>query len=648
MAVKNPNYEDLLIEVSKYLDEKDLELVEKAYNCASKAHKGQLRNDGGEYIDHPIQVTYILAKMHMDVETICAGLLHDVVEDTKYNYEDLTKSFGEEVTKLVEGVTKSEKVHYRTMEDYNAENLKKMLFATSKDVRVLIIKLADRLHNMKTLSTLKPEKQRRISSETMSIYAPLAHKLGMWAVKGELEDLCLRYSNPEIYMMLKEKISEKREEREKYTKNIISEIKKELAEHKIKAKINGRAKYFYSIYQKMEKKGKKLEEIHDLIALRIITGTVEEVYGVLDIIKKLYSPIENRFKDYITKPKKNHYQSLHIDVNTKENKVLEVQIRTEDMNDIAEEGIAAHWKYKEVDRDKKFDKKLSWLKQVLDWKKEFQGREFVDSLKIDLFKDEIIVFTPRGDTIILPEGSSPIDFAYEIHTNIGNTCSKAEVNGKVVTLDYQLSSGDVIKIMTSKNATPGRNWLNFVKTGKAKSKIRSKLEIRLEKDPKYYRNLENFENNLLEHVEFKQRKNLKLSKCCNPQYGDEIVAFKTKGGSVTIHKTNCLNIHVFDQTKAMIVSWKKEENEFKNIEISVKDRIGMIDDILDKVLEFKIQVMNINIKTTKQHLLISLKVKSNDEFHIDKSMEELRKIQGVFSVSSSVLSDIPIEKVIKN
>lgn len=642
---KKCTYSEIIDLVSKYMDGDDIDLIDKVFLFAKEAHKDQVRHDGEPYITHPICVALILAERHMDKETICAGLLHDVVEDTTHTYEDLEKRFGKEITNLVEGVTKSEKMRYSTFEEYNAENLKKILFATAKDVRVMIIKLADRLHNMKTLSTLNPNKQMRIAEETMNIYVPLAHKLGMWNIKGELEDLCLRYCNPGVYRMLKEKINEKREEREAYTEKIIKQIEKEIKRENLGVKITGRAKYFYSIYQKMEKKGKKIEEIYDLIALRIIANEISEVYSVLEIIKNLYEPVEGRFKDYIENPKLNSYQSIHIDVKTPEGKILEVQIRTENMHHQAEEGIAAHWRYKEIDRDKKFDKKLSWLKQILDWKKEFIGEEFVDSLKIDLFKNEIIILTPKGDTIILPEGSTPVDFAYEIHTNIGNTTSKAEVNGTGVSLDHKLKSGDVVKIITKKNATPSRNWLNFLKTGKAKSKVRNYLNIKMDKDSKYYRNMQDFEENLLEYIDY-NKKNLKLSKCCNPQYGNDIVAFKTKDNAVTVHKSTCSNIFVFDQTKAIKIGWLKEDTSIKDINISVKDKIGLIDEILDKVFECKVHVMSIEIKSTKHNnIVITMKVKSNDDFHLQKSVEELGKIKGVFSVNCEYLEKA-IEKVI--
>ncbi|MBR9676102.1 bifunctional (p)ppGpp synthetase/guanosine-3',5'-bis(diphosphate) 3'-pyrophosphohydrolase [Candidatus Woesearchaeota archaeon] len=625
-------YKKLIEQASEYLEDEDLELVELAYNFAEKAHRGQKRTiDGEPYVIHPLEVALILAEVHMDAQTISAGLLHDVVEDTTASYDEVKDVFGEDIMHLVEGVTKIEKVRFRTFDEYTAENLKKILFATAKDVRVMVVKLADRLNNMTTLETFGEEKQKRIAKETLDIYAPIAHKLGMWQIKGELEDLSLRHLDPKTYYMLKDKINEKRTEREKYTEKVIKKIISEVRKEGIQAKITGRAKYFYSIYQKMHRKGKELEEIYDLIALRIITKNIPECYVVLEIIKRLYRPLEGRFKDYVARPKKNQYQSIHVDVVTPEHKVLEIQLRTDQMHHMAEEGIAAHWRYKELDKDKLFDRKIGWVKQILDWKKEFQGKEFVDSLKIDLFKDEIVVLTPKGDTIILPEGSTPVDFAYAVHTMVGHNCSKAEVNGSVAPLDQQLKSGDVVKIHTQKNVRPSRNWLNFVKTSKAKSKIRGVLNIRLDKDSKYYRTKESIETNLLEFIDYKSKKNLKLSKCCNPRFGDEIVAFKTKDGSITIHNKKCPNIFVFDQDKAIMIGWKEEVENIKSVLISVRDRIGLIDEILDKSLECKVNVMNINIKSHKKNLLIYLKVRSDDDNHLKDSLKEFLGINGVFN-----------------
>lgn len=631
------NIEELINEVKIYNPyEEDYILINKAYQFAKKAHGEQKRASGVPFIQHTLSTALILAEKKMDHETICAALLHDCVEDAGVNIETLKKEFGEEIADIVEGVTKTKKVKFATKEEYTAENLRKVLLATSKDVRVMILKLADRLDNMRTLSSFNEEKQRRISQETLDIFAPIAHKLGMWNIKGELEDLALRYLNPEMYNKLKSMVNEKRVEREKKTHEIMIDLKQKLARMNIDIKIKGRAKYFYSIYKKMEEKDKPFEEIHDLIALRIIAKSISDSYHILDFIQKIFTPIPDRFKDYIKNPKKNGYQSIHIDVKTNDNKILEIQIRTIEMDYQAEEGIAAHWQYKQTERDKRFDRKIGWLKQILEWKSESKGKEFLEELKIDMFQDEIIVLTPQSDPIILPEGSTPVDFAYMVHTNIGNNCSKAEVNGKIVTLDYVLKSGDMCKIITQKNAVPNRSWLNFVKTSKAKSKIRAKLGIVSDKDPKAGRigqEVDTIESNLVRYLIHDGKRNVKLSKCCNPQLNDNITGFVTKEGVLAIHKNDCQNLQILDKTKIIPMKWKEEDNSIKTITINVKDRIGLIREILNVGIESNCPTLSINIKTVKDNLLISLKVKTENEENLKMFIDKIAKINNVFSVN---------------
>lgn len=629
--------EELIEIVKEYNNnEKDFNLIRKAYDIAKQAHADQKRASGTEFVTHPLAVAIILAEKRMDHETICAALLHDVVEDSGISLDEIRKHFDEDTAQIVEGVTKTEKVRYMTKDEYNAENLRKMLLATSKDARVMILKLADRLDNMKTLSSFKEYKQKRIAKETLDIYAPIAHKLGMWKMKGELEDLALRYLEPKVYADLKKQINEKRTQREKRTEEIVKEINNKIARLNIDSQVYGRAKYFYSIYKKMTTKSKSFNEINDLIAIRIIAKNVPDSYMILELIKRIFIPIEGRFKDYIKNPKRNGYQSLHLDVKTKDNVILEFQIRTQDMHLQAEEGVAAHWQYKQTERDKKFDRKIGWLKQILDWKSDAIGKEFLEEFKIDLFQGEIVILTPNSDPLILPEGSTPIDFAFAVHTNIGMTCSKAEVNGKLVPLDYRLKSGDVCRIITQKNAKPNRTWLNFVKTSKARQKIRSYLGIIIEKDQKSIRRLEeirNIETNLIKYLDYTGKKNIKLSKCCNPQYNDQIIAFTTKDGSLTVHKTNCPNIHAFDINKSIEIKWKHEEKDLKTLIISVKDRIGLIYDILDASINNNIQTLSINIKTIKANLLITLKIKNTDNEKIKNLINEISKIDAVHSVT---------------
>src|SRR3989338_8268549 len=550
---------ELIQEVLAYNPKADINLIRKAYVLAEKAHKGQKREGGEEYFSHPIEVARILVNLKADSATISAALLHDTVEDTNISIDKVRELFGDEIAELVEGLTKFNKIQFETREDYSYENLRKILLATAKDIRVMLIKLADRLHNMRTLKYVAVDKQKRIAKETIEIYAPIAHKLGMWRVKGELEDLSLRFLEPDVYKFLRNKISEKREEREKHTAEIIKEIKKQLSAKEIESEISGRAKYFFSIYKKMKEKNVGFNEIYDLIAVRIILKNIPECYAALGMIHDLYKPIPHRFKDYISVPKSNGYQSLHTTVITDKGKILEFQIRTKEMHFTAEDGIAAHWRYKGTERDKMFDKKISWLKQLLEWRNlASTSSEFIETLKIDLFEDEIVVFTPKGDPISLPKESTPVDFAYMVHSNIGDYCSKAMVNNKIVPLDASLESGDIVKIITNKGAKPSRQWLKFVKTNKARSKIKANLKMEIETVEKD-EGEEIMPANIAKAIQIVGKKApLKISKCCHPSLHDPIVGFYTKDKKITIHKKTCPNIHALDKNKEVPVLWTED------------------------------------------------------------------------------------------
>lgn len=468
----------LISKIDKNCINVDKELVKKAYNLAAEAHSIQKRESGEPYLVHPIEVACILAEMGMDTNTIVAGLLHDVIEDTHYSYDDIKDMFNEEVANLVDGVTKLGKIQYKTKEEQQADNVRKMLLAMTKDIRVILIKLADRLHNLRTLKFMPIEKQKQKAKETFDIYAPLAHRLGMSKIKWELEDLSFRYMNPNEYYDLVKQIAEKRVEREAYTSNIINDLKERLLLSVIETDIEGRPKHLYSIYRKMTNKNKSIDQIFDLTAIRILVNNIKDCYAVLGIVHTVYKPIPGRFKDYIAMPKPNMYQSLHTTVIGPQGKTFEIQIRTFDMHKTAEYGIAAHWKYKEGQSEnsgENFENKLSWIRDMLEWQRETaDAEEFMEAFKIDLFSDEVFLFTPKGVVINLPNEATPIDFAYRIHTDIGNKCIGAKVNGKMVPLDYHLKTGEIVEILTSSTPKgPSIDWINIVKSNQAKSKIRS-------------------------------------------------------------------------------------------------------------------------------------------------------------------------------
>ncbi|MBO6177743.1 MAG: bifunctional (p)ppGpp synthetase/guanosine-3',5'-bis(diphosphate) 3'-pyrophosphohydrolase [Selenomonadaceae bacterium] len=464
--------------VKEYQPSADASLMRKAYELAKSAHEGQTRVSGEAYIIHPMHVAEILTKLHIDDVTITAALLHDVVEDTTYTLEQLQEMFGAEVAMLIDGVTKLGRIEYKSKEELQLENYRKMFLAMAKDIRVIMIKLADRLHNMRTLKYMREDKQKRIAKETIEVYAPLANRLGISSIKWELEDLCLRYLEPDTYYELVDGVSQKRRERQEFIDEAIKQIEDRLSSLKIEAEISGRAKHFYSIYKKMKRDNKDISEIYDLSAIRILVPTVQDCYGVLGAIHAMWKPIPGRFKDYIAMPKTNGYQSLHTTVMTK-GAPLEIQIRTRSMHQVSEYGIAAHWKYKEKGKNSlassDMDQKMSWLRQMVSLQQELSdSREYFEALKVDVFSDEVFVFTPKGDVVNLPKGSIPIDFAYRIHTEVGHHCIGAKVNEKIVPLEYKLKNGDIVSIVTNKaNNGPSRDWLNIVASSETRSKIRA-------------------------------------------------------------------------------------------------------------------------------------------------------------------------------
>ena len=461
--------------IHTYLTDDECNQVLKAFELADKAHEGQYRASGEPYIMHPLAVADILAHLQIDHITLMAALMHDVVEDTSYSKEDLEEMFGSEVAFLVDGVTKLNQFQYETKEDRQMENYRKMILAMAKDVRVVVIKLGDRLHNMRTLKHMRSDKQKRIAKETLEIFAPLAHRLGIFNVKWELEDLSFRYLEPEKYYDLVDQMKQKRQVREDIVNDTMSQLTKALGEAHIKADIKGRPKHFYSIYKKMKKDNRDLSQIYDLLAVRVIVDSIPDCYAVLGIAHSLWKPLPYRFKDYISMPKSNMYQSLHTTVIGTMGQPVEIQIRTWEMHRVSEYGVAAHWRYKEGNKngDKEFDQKVAWLRQVLEWQDTSNPTELVNALKLDVFSGEVFVFTPKGDVVKLPIGSVPLDFAYRVHTDVGHRCVGAKVNGKIVPLDYTLQNGDIVDIITSKTSKPSLDWLNIVGSSESKSKIRN-------------------------------------------------------------------------------------------------------------------------------------------------------------------------------
>ncbi|HET6419590.1 MAG TPA: bifunctional (p)ppGpp synthetase/guanosine-3',5'-bis(diphosphate) 3'-pyrophosphohydrolase [Geobacteraceae bacterium] len=466
---------DILDKVVSYNPAANLDVLRKAYVFSAKVHQGQTRLSGEPYLVHPMEVSAILADLKLDVATVVTGLLHDTLEDTLTTYDELVHVFGAEVANLVDGVTKISKIYFKTKEESQAENFRKMLLAMANDIRVILVKLADRLHNMRTLQHHPEPKQRSIARETLDIYAPMAHRLGIAWIKSELEDLSFRYVDPQLYYDLASKVAKKKKERESYVEEVKTIIAEKLREHGIKGEVSGRSKHLFSIYNKMQSRNVDIDEIYDLVAIRILVDDIRECYEVLGIIHSTWKPIPGRFKDYIAIPKGNMYQSLHTTVIGPYSERMEVQIRTMEMHRVAEAGIAAHWQYKEgKGYDEKDVKRFAWLRQLLEWQHELQdSQEFMNTVKVELFPEEVYVFTPKGDVKGFPKGATPIDFAYSVHTDVGHRCVGAKVNGRLVPLKYEMKTGDIIEIVTSPHHTPSKDWLKVVKSTRARNKIRA-------------------------------------------------------------------------------------------------------------------------------------------------------------------------------
>lgn len=717
--------EQVIDKTRKYLNDEHVELVQKAYEFARHAHREQYRKSGEPYIIHPIQVAGILADLEMDPDTVGAGFLHDVVEDTEVTLEDIRREFNDEVAMLVDGVTKLGKIRYKSHEEQQAENHRKMFVAMAQDIRVILIKLADRLHNMRTLKHLPAEKQRRIANETLEIFAPLAHRLGISKIKWELEDTALRYLNPQQYYRIVNLMKKKRAEREQYLDEVIDIMRNSLADVSITSEISGRPKHIYSIYRKMVIQNKQFNEIYDLLAVRIVVNSIKDCYAVLGIIHTCWKPMPGRFKDYIAMPKPNMYQSLHTTVIGPKGDPLEVQIRTSEMHQIAEFGVAAHWAYKEgkaVNEGSSLEEKLTWFREILEFQNETaNAEEFMESLKIDLFSDMVFIFTPKGDVIELPAGSVPIDFAYRIHSEIGNKTIGAKVNGKMVTLDYKLKTGDIIEILTSKHSYgPSQDWLKLAQTSQAKNKIRAffkkqRKEENVEKGREQVeREIRNMEFDLKEILtpenlkrvaekfnfaseedmyaavgyngvtalqvanrlteKWRKKRDLeqvatisdavselkplptkkkresgvrvsgidnlliRLSRCCSPVPGDDIVGFITKGRGVSVHRSDCTNIDTEDAKARLIpVEWETGLNERKeynvDIEITGYDRRGLLNEVLQAVNETKTNISTVTGKTDRNKMAtISMSILIENVSHLQKVVDRIKQIPDIYAV----------------
>lgn len=569
----------------------NIELIRKAYNIAEDYHKGQLRKSGEPYLVHPIEVSIILAELGMDENTIVAGLLHDTVEDTPYSQKALKADFGEEVALLVEGVTKLGSLVYESKEERQAENLRKMFLAMSKDIRVLIIKLADRLHNLRTINYMSQDQIKEKCKETLEIYAPLASRLGIFTMKFELEDIALKQLDPEAYYDLVSQVKIKKQQREENINKVIREIKDSLNELEIPHEITGRSKHFYSIYRKMKYQNKQLEEIFDLTAIRIIVETVKDCYAVLGIVHTMWKPIPGRFKDYIAMPKPNRYQSLHTTVIGENGEPFEIQIRTYEMHKIAEYGIAAHWKYKEGVTEEREEGKLAWLRQTLEWQKDLNDpKEFIETLKLDLFSNQVFVFTPKGDVIELPAGSTPLDFAFKIHSAIGVKCIGAKVNGKMVPIDHTLKNGNIVEIVTSSNSKgPSIDWLKIAQSSNARNKIRQWLKKENKSDntdkgkemlEKYARR-KGYENQQI-------LKNQYINKCAksfNLASADDLYTAIGAGGVLLSKVLTTLLGYYHDEKQAELRrDEKKEQTEESKKRIKKKEQTGVTVKGVDNLL----------------------------------------------------------------
>jgi GTP pyrophosphokinase len=647
-------FDELLDRIKTYNPDADLAIVKRAFNFAEKAHRKHKRLSGDPYITHPLAVALILADLEQDVLTIAAALLHDVVEDAEISREDIAREFGKEIARLVEGVTKLSQLSFTSREVRQAENFRKMFVAMGEDFRIIIIKLADRLHNMRTLEFLPAAKQKENAIETREIFAPLAHRLGMWRLKWELEDISFSHLEPDKYDDLRKRVTESRGARETYIKAFIKEMKKLLKKLEVSGDINGRPKHFYSIYRKMVDQNIEFEDVYDLTAVRIIVDTIKECYAVLGIVHAAWKPIPGRFRDYIAMPKSNGYQSLHTTVIGPAGRPVEIQIRTRDMHRVAEYGIASHWRYKEKVTDKTMDQKMSWFRQMLEWQDELKdAKDFMESLKIDLFVDEVFVFTPKGDVFGLPNGATPVDFAYHVHTEVGHRTVGSKVNGRIVPLSFKLRNGDIVEILTGKKSNPSRDWLMFVKTAGARVKIRQwfKKQLGVKKEEAAAAIVAKEEPLLKPATAPKRRDSTKsavtvsglenvlvrFSRCCRPIPGEEIIGFITRGRGITVHRQDCPNVvsHETPKERVVKVDWNPKSEIIFPLEVEVEayDRVGVLKDILAQISETKTNVSAARITTKRgSSAFLRLTVDVKNKTHLEEVIKAIKNVSDVYDV----------------
>ena len=725
--IKEITIEEILEKQKESYPNTDTNLIRRAYEYAKENHGDQCRKSGEPYMIHPMHVAYILSELGLDDETLCAALLHDVVEDTPKTHEDLIKDFGITIAEMVAGVTKLGKLRYTTQEEEQVENYRKMFLAMGKDIRVILIKLADRLHNMRTLKFLSRDRQIANAKETRDLYAPLANRLGIYSLKWELEDLSFKYLNPEEYHDIVTGLDRKREERLKFINKIQEDLAEEIKDQGIKADVTGRAKHLYSIHRKMLRDNKNLDQIYDLFALRILVDNVKDCYAVLGIVHEMYTPMPGRFKDYIAVPKKNMYQSIHTTLLGPKGTPFEVQIRTWDMHRTAEFGIAAHWAYKEASNSGTkqavvvTDDKLAWLRETLEWQKNTENPdEFLNTLKTELFEDEVYIFTPKGMIKVLPKGATAIDFAYSIHEQVGHKMIGCKINSKMMPIITPLRNGDIVEIMTSEQSKgPSRDWLKFVKSSSAKTRINqwfkraqrseniekgkdsiekevkklgikysdlvrpewlqlamdrykfqtvedlyasigfggisvNKLMARLLDEYRKEHEEEDFEEKIEELAKAKPSRSkpsktgivvkgidnclVKLSKCCNPLPGDEILGYITKGRGVSVHRTDCVNVKdLFSEENRMIdVYWFDDVNGSYKVEIEIlaNDRNGLLKDVIKQVENAKVKLTGMNTRTTKEGIaIIDISLELENKDMLNKMLSALRNIESVYDVN---------------